>query len=191
MILYTKLTLISNHFRGAILKLPLFNGLCGSWVLWKEQTFSSMSAVGLDQLCALDQTSMMEEDKRIDDTLVHNDYWVGSALKGALVKSCILSITLPKEGLVLASKIWAKLVGFFGCDWHACDCEYLVSIGQASEKQAAHNLANSFSGISFMGITIIDSIDDIHKFVRNKILGRNSYLDPNLSQNQKNGRLSH
>ena len=72
-----------------------------------------------------------------------------------------------------------------GYDWHACDCNYLVSIGQASEKQASHNLNNRFSGISFMGSTIIDSIDDIHKFVRNKMLeidAREKFITTSKSQ---------
>ena len=75
-----------------------------------------MSAVGLDQLCALDLSSQTEEDKRMVEALVRYDYWVGNALRGVLVKSRVSSIMLPKEGPILASKIWAKLVGFFECE---------------------------------------------------------------------------
>ena len=50
------------------------------------------------------------------EALVRYDYWVGSALRGVLVKSRVSSIMLPKEGPILASKIWAKLVGFFECE---------------------------------------------------------------------------
>ena len=84
-ILHAKLTFNSKHFKGASLKLPPFDGLNASWVLWKEQTFSVMSAVGLDQLCALDLLSQSEEDKRMVEALVRYNYWVGSALRGVLV----------------------------------------------------------------------------------------------------------
>ena len=199
-VLHAKLTFISKHFKGTSLKLPPFDGLDASWVLWKEQTFSVMSAVGLDQLCANDLSSQTEEDKRMVEALIRYDYWMGSALRGVLVKSRVSSIMLPKEGPILASKIWAKLVGFFECESaktykastiatrvHACrfknvgelesgynrharDCNYLVAIGQASEKQAAHYLINSFSGISSMGSTTANTIDEVHNFVRNKTL---------------------
>ena len=199
-ILRAKLTFISKHFKGASLKLPPFDGLDASWVLWKEQTFSVMSAVGLDQLCSLNLSEQTDEDKRMIEALVRYDYWVGSALRGVLVKSRVSSIMLPKEGPVLASKIWAKLVGFFECESaktyksstiaarvqtcrfknigelesgynrHVRDCNYLVAIGQASVKQAAHYLINSFSGISSMGSVTTDSVDGVHNFFRNKTL---------------------
>ena len=46
----------------------------------------------------------------------------------------------------------------------------MVAIGKASEKQAAHVLINSFSGISSMGNTTVYLIYQVHNFVRNKIL---------------------
>ena len=198
--LHAKLVFISKHFRGASLKLPPFDGLDKSWVPWKEQTFSILSAVGLDQLCAVNPDSMEEDDKRMVEALIRHDYWVGSALRGVLVKSRVSSIMVPKEGPILASKIWNKLVGHFECESaktykasavatrvqtcrfktvgeleagyhkHVRDCNYLVSIEQASEKQAAHYLINSFSGISSMGSMAADKIDEVHIFVRNKTL---------------------
>ena len=85
--LHAKLVFISKHFKGASLKLPPFDGLDGSWVSWKEQTFSILSAVGLDQLCTSHPDSMEGDDKRMVEALIHHDYWVGSALRGVLVKS--------------------------------------------------------------------------------------------------------
>ena len=73
-ILHVKLTFISKYFKGTSLKSSPFDGLGASWVLWKEQIFSIMSAVGLDQLCALDLSSQTEEDKRIVEALVLYDY---------------------------------------------------------------------------------------------------------------------
>ena len=104
-ILHKKLTFVSKHFKGTSLKLPPFDEIDASWVIWKKQTFSVMSAVGLDQLYALDLSSQTDEDKRMVEGLVRNDYWVESALWGVLVKSRILSIMLPKEGPILASNI--------------------------------------------------------------------------------------
>lgn len=198
--LHAKLVFISKHFKGSSLKLPPFDGLDGSWVSWKEQTFSILSAVGLDQLCTSHPDSMEVDDKRMVEALNRHDYWVGSALRGVLVKSRVSSIMVPKEGPVLASKIWNKLVKHFECESaktykasaissrvqtcrfktvaelesgyhkHVRDCNYLVSTGQASEKQAAHYLINSFSGISSMGSMTADKIDEVHHFVRNKTL---------------------
>ena len=75
-----------------------------------------MSAVGLDQLCLLDPSSQTNEDKRMVEALIYYDYCVGNALQSVIVKSRVSSIMIPKEGPVLASEIWAKLLGFFECE---------------------------------------------------------------------------
>ena len=97
------------------------------------------------------------------DTLVCYDYWVGSAQKGIYKVSTILS-----RIQICRFKNVGKLES--GYNWHTCDCNYLVAIGQASEKQAAHYLVNNFSRIRSMGSMTVDSIDKVHNFVRNKTL---------------------